>query len=68
MSVPNPPEERAAHTVTLTIAPERAAQLDCLAADVEHSVTELARESLEAEIEAQSGLRYGPSLRKHLYR
>ena len=54
--------------VSVRIAPERAAELDRLARDLKNDPAELATEFLEAEIEAQHGLSYGPWLRRYMYR
>ena len=54
--------------ITVRLAPARAAELRRLAADFGKDVAERATEYLEIEVEAEHGLRYGPWLRKYMYR
>jgi len=68
MSNTEPLDKDAGRVLAIRLAPERAAQLDRLAQDLKRDATELAKEFLEAEIEAQHGLKYGPWLRKYMYR
>jgi hypothetical protein len=58
----------AGRQASVRIAPERAADLERLARDLKKDPAELATEFLEAEIEARHGLRYGPWLRRYMYR
>jgi hypothetical protein len=55
-------------TFVIRIGSERARELDRLAMDAKTDADKLAKEFLEAEIEARHGLSYGPSLRKYMYR
>jgi hypothetical protein len=68
MSATSAAGEQAGRIVIVTIGPERAAELDRLAQDLKRDATELAKEFLETEIEAEHGLRFGPVLRKYIYR
>ena len=68
MSATSAPDEQAGRIVTIKTAPERAAELDRLAQDLKRDATELAKEFLETEIEAEHGLTFGPVLRKYIYR
>ena len=68
MSTQEPSNEEAGQVLVIRISPERAAELDRLAQAQKKDTRELAKELLEAEIEAQHGLSYGPYLRKYMYR
>jgi hypothetical protein len=68
MSAQEPSNDEAGQVLVIRIAPERAAELDRLAQAQNRDAREVAKELLEAEIEAQHGLSYGPFLRKYMYR
>ena len=68
MSVQEPPREDVGRTLVIRIGAERVRELDRLANHLKRNADELAKEFLEAEIEAQHGLSFGPWLRKHMYR
>jgi hypothetical protein len=68
MSTQEPSNEEAGQVLVIRIAPERAAELDRLAQAQKKDARDRAKEFLEAEIEAQHGLSYGPYLRKYMYR
>ena len=63
-----PAKDNADLIVTIRLMPARAAELRRLAGDFGKEVAELAKEYLESEVEAEHGLRYGPWLRKYMYR
>jgi hypothetical protein len=62
------PHKEIGLVLTIQLAPERATELQRLAQHSKKEPSELAKELLEAEIEAQHGLNYGPWLRKYMYR
>jgi hypothetical protein len=64
----NASDHEGGRTFLVRLAPNRVAELDRLAKDLQKDASELAREFLEAEIEAQHGLSYGPWQRKYMYR
>jgi hypothetical protein len=64
--MPSPPDGDV--IVTIRISPERAQELHRLAEKEKSSLDGLAKQFLEAEIEAQYGLIYGPWSRRHMYR
>ncbi len=68
MSEQESAEYEAGQVVVIRLAPSRVAELERLAGHLKKRPDELAKEFLEAEIEAQHGLTYGPRLRKHIYR
>jgi hypothetical protein len=68
MSATSTPDEQAGRIVRIRIAPERAVELDRRAQDFKTAATEPAKEPLETGIKAEHGLRFGPVLRKHIYR
>jgi hypothetical protein len=68
MGTEKPSLDDAERVLTIRLAPERAAELARLAHDLNKDAGEVAKEFLEAEIEARHGLNHGPSLRKYMYR
>jgi hypothetical protein len=68
MTVQETSEKDVERTVIICLAPERSRQLERLAKDLKKEPDELAKEFLEAEIEAQHGLSYGPWRRRYMYR
>jgi predicted N-acetyltransferase YhbS len=54
--------------IAIKLSLDRSRELKRLAEQQQMSVGDLAKSYLEAEIEAQHGLTYGPLLRRYIYR